>query len=49
MITIIAHVKYVNLRELIDHVFHDIKTIAIEITMLQLHLLSKLKVLKGKQ
>jgi hypothetical protein len=46
MITTIAHVKYVNF---IDQVFHDIKTIAIEILALQLHLFSRLKVLKGKQ
>jgi hypothetical protein len=46
--TIIAQVKYVDLGELIDQVFHDIKTIAIEILALQPHLLSRLKVLKGK-
>jgi len=48
MITAIAHIKYVDLRELINQVFHDIKTIAIEIPALQLHLLSRLKMLKGK-
>jgi hypothetical protein len=46
MITTIAHVKYVDH---IDQVFHDIKTTAIEIIVLQLHLFSRLKVLKGKQ
>jgi hypothetical protein len=49
MITTIAHVKCVDLVELINQVFHDIKTIAIGILALQLHLLSRLKVLKGKQ
>ncbi len=49
MKSIIAQVKYVDLGELIDHVFHDIKTTTIEILMMQLHLFSGLKVLRGKQ
>jgi hypothetical protein len=49
MITIIARVKRVDLVELITQVFHDIKTITIEILALQLRLLSRLKVLIGKQ
>jgi hypothetical protein len=49
MITTIAHVKCVDLVKLITQVFHDIKAIAIEIPALQLHLLSRLKVLIGKQ
>ncbi len=49
MKTTIVQVKYADLGELIDQVFHDITTTAIEIKMLQLHLLSRLKVLKGKQ
>jgi hypothetical protein len=49
MTTIIAHVKYVDLGELIDQVCHDIKMTTIEIPTLQPHLFSRLKVLKGKQ
>jgi hypothetical protein len=49
MTTSIAQVKTIDLRNLIDQVFHDIKTTSIEILALQLHLLSRLKVLKGKQ
>ncbi len=49
MITTIAHDKFVDLGELINQVFHHIKTIAIEIPALQLHLFSKPKVLKCKQ
>jgi hypothetical protein len=46
MKTIIAQVKYVDLGEFIDNVFYDIKTIAIENLMLQLHLLSRLTTTK---
>jgi hypothetical protein len=49
MVTIIAQVKYANLGEFIDQVFHDIKTTTIEIPMLQQHLFLGLKVLKNKQ
>ncbi len=49
MTTTIAKVKYVDLWELIDYIFHDTKTTAIEILVLQPHLLSRLKVLRGKQ
>jgi hypothetical protein len=35
MTTTIAQIKYVNLGKLIDQVFHDIKTIAIETLTLQ--------------
>ncbi len=49
MTTIIAQVKTIDLKDLIDQIFHDIKTTSIEILVLQLHLLSGLKVLKGKQ
>jgi hypothetical protein len=49
MITIIAQVKYVDLGELIDYIFHDTKTIAIENPVLQPHSLLGLKVLRGKQ
>jgi hypothetical protein len=47
MTTTITQVRYANLGGFIDQVFHDIKTTAIEIMVLQLHLLA-LKVLKGK-
>jgi hypothetical protein len=49
MTTTISQVKYVHLGEFIVQVFHDIKTIAIEIPTLQPHLLLGLKVLRSKQ
>jgi hypothetical protein len=48
MTTTITQVKYADLGGLINQVFHDIKTIAIKIMVLQLHLFLALKVLKGK-
>ncbi len=49
MTSTIAEVKYVDLGEFSDQVFHDIKTIATKILALQPHLLSRMKVLRGKQ
>jgi len=49
MTTVIAQVKTIDPKDLIDQVFHDIKTTSIEILVLQLHLLLGLKLLKGKQ
>jgi len=49
MTTTIVEVKYVDLGELIDYIFHDTKTTTVEILVLQPHLLSGLKVLRGKQ